>query len=386
MDIRTITNVYDNAIGKAIVCRKIPHFRILQKSSTFQVGLGYRQRRFIYDDINSSVASKICNNKIFTKFFLSQLGVPVPHGEKLHSVRELERTFNSVKKPVVIKPVSEMWGKGISTNIATLEEAKRAYAIAAQFKGDYVIMEEHVSGDDYRLLFIGGTYVAGLKRTPPFVVGTGKDTIKRLIKKENIARKKSDRIIKEILVDAPVINHLKKRGLSLESVLPQGELLRIRMTGNISSGGISENVTDVVNPSIIRLGEEIVSYLGLDIGGIDVLTNDITLPLEKTGGKITEVNQNPDIVMHTMPYIGKPIDTAGFFINYLFPSPEDAWIDIRKDGKKIRSQKELNKNLKTIPKNVVCFYKNGNKKRTVFHPDKPLFNYLISNRTYAVSL
>ena len=386
MDIRSITNVYNNAIGRAIVRRKIPHFRILKKSSTFQVGLGYKQRRFLYDDINSSAASRICNNKSFTKYFLRQLGVPVPIGEKIYDAGDLERKFKTIKKPVVIKPVSEMWGKGISTNITTLDGAKRAYAIAARFHGEYVIMEEHVTGDDYRLLFLGGKYIAGLKRSPPFVTGNGVDTIEILIAKENAQRKKSTRIIKEILVDAPVINFLKKNGYSLKSVLPRREVLRIRMTGNISSGGISENITDIVHPSMVRLGEEIVSYIGLEIGGVDVLTSDITLPLEKTGGKVTEINQNPDIVMHTKPYIGKPIDTAGLFIDYMFPSREDAWIDIWCAGKKIRTQRELNKNLRVVPKKVVYIHRGSRRMRTIACPDKPLFNYLISNRTYSVTL
>jgi len=201
MDIKSITNVYNNAIGRAIVRKKIPHFRILKKSSTFQVGLGYKQRRFLYDDINSSAASRICNNKSFTKYFLRQLGVPVPVGEKIYNADDLEREFKTIKKPVVIKPVSEMWGKGISTNITTLDGARRAYAIAAQFHGEYVIMEEHIMGDDYRILFLGGKYIAGLKRTPPFVIGNGTDTIENLIAKENAQRKKSVKIIKEILVD-----------------------------------------------------------------------------------------------------------------------------------------------------------------------------------------
>jgi len=386
MDIRNITKVYNNAIGNAIVRKGIPHFRILKKSSTFQVGLGYKQKRFIYDDINSSTARRICNNKSFTKYFLEQLDIPVPHGEKIKTILELEKAFKKLSKPVVIKPVSEMWGKGISTNIKTLQEAKKAYKIARSFKGSYVIIEEHILGDDHRILYIGGQYIAGLKRTPPCIIGDGKNTIENLIKNENLKRKKSNRIVKEILIDEPVLNFLKIQGLSMKSILPKEKKIKIRMTGNICSGGISENITDKVHPSIIKLGEEIISYLDLEIGGIDILTTDISRPLSETSGKISEINQNPDIVMHTKPYLGKPRDTAGLFIDYLFPSEKNAWIKIKRGRKTIKSQKELNKYLHIVPKKVICIQKNSLKKIIIHNPDKALFNYLISNLTYSINI
>ena len=387
MDIKNITRVYKNSIGNALVKRNIPHFRLIKDSSIFQVGLGCKQRRFVYDDINSSAARKICNNKVYTKYFLTQLEVPVPKGKRLHAVEDLENAFSELTKPVVIKPISEMWGKGISTNIMTLQEAKKAYAIASKFKGAYVIMEEHVMGDDHRLLYIGGKYVAGLKRIPPVIIGNGNDPIGELIRKENEKRKKSRKIVKEILVDDTVISFLKKQGFSMDSILAKGQAVKIRMTGNISSGGTSENITDKIHPSIIELGREIISYLNLEIGGVDVLTTDIGKPLSETNGRVSEINQNPDIVMHTKPYFGKPLDTAGLFIEHLFPKTEDAWIKIEKrDGSRIFSQKELNKNLGKIPRKVIMIDKQSGKKKSIQKPEKPLFNYLISDSTFSIKL
>ncbi len=386
MDIRNITKKYNNSIGDAIVKKRLPYFRILKKSSTFQVGLGYKQKRFAYDDINSSTARRICDNKSFTKYFLEQLNIPVPKGVRVHNIQAIAENFNRLSKPVVVKPVSEMWGKGVTTNIMTLNEAKRAYKIATQYKGKYVIMEEHVAGDDHRILYIGGKFIAGLKRSPPYIIGNGKDTIEAIIKKENKKRKKSDKIVKEILVDSAVLNFLKKQKYSLKRKPRKGEVVKIRMTGNISSGGISENITSKVHPSIIKLGEEIISYLDLEIGGIDVLTTDITKPLEKTGGRISEINHNPDIGMHTSPYIGKPVYTTRIFIDYLFPRIDDAWITIRKGNKKIHTQEELNSHLKDIPRMIVQIYKANGKKTIIHKPNKPLFNYLLSNTTYSVKL
>jgi cyanophycin synthetase len=387
MDIQNITRKYNNSIGRAIVKRNIPHFRLVDKTSIIQVGLGHKQRRFLYDDINSAVSTKICGNKTYTKYFLTQCGVPVPRGGKVHNKEELKEQFDELDKPVVIKPISEMWGKGISTGIQTWEEAEKAYEIASGFKGDYVIMEEHVEGDDHRILFIDGKFVGAMRRRPPFVVGDGKSTIQELIDVENKKRKDSDKIVKEIIVDDTVKNFLEKKDLSLESVLPEGEETKIRMTGNICSGGISENITHEVHPSIIELCGEVISYLDLEIGGVDVLTTDITKPLEESGGKVSEVNQNPDIDMHTAPYIGEPIDTSGMFVDYLFPKTNDAWIKVKKDGKRIETQEGLNDCLEEIPKKVIQFRgRNEKKKSKIKNPDKPLLNYLLSNLTISVEL
>jgi len=321
------------------------------------------------------------------KYILENCGFPIPHGAKVHSSEEVKKVFKKLSKPVVIKPISEMWGKGITTNIMTLKEALQAFEIANQYKGDYVIMEEHIQGDDHRILFIGGKFIAGLKRTPPYIIGNGKDSILTLIEKENIQRKKSKKKIKKILLDETIEVCLKKQKLSLESIPEKNQKVFIRMTGNICSGGVSENITDLVHPSIIELGKEIISLLNLEIGGIDIITTDISKPLSETRGKISEVNQNPDIVMHTDPHVGLPIDSTGLFVKYLFPNSKDAWIDIDKNGNKIKTQKELVKHLNIKPKKVICFENMDYKNKIVLkNPKKSLLFYLLSNLTYSISI
>jgi cyanophycin synthetase len=387
MDIKNVTKAYHNSIGRALQKRSIPHFRIVKKTSIFQAGLGYKQRRFVYDDISSAVARRICNNKNYTKYFLEQINAPIPKGECVHDEIELGKYFKKMKKPLVIKPISEMWGKGVTTGIITFDEALQAYRIARKYHGEYVIMEEHISGDDHRILYVGGKYVAGLKRIPPFVIGNGRDAIESLIRKENMKREKSNKAVKEIIIDETVVNFLKSQGITLSSIPVKGEVVKVRMTGNICSGGISENITETVHPSIIEMGRQVISCLDLEIGGIDVITTDITKSLEESGGRISEVNQNPDIGMHTNPYFGKSIPTAQVFVDYLFPDKKDAWIEVKKGSRKIANQKELNKYLGIVPKKVIQKESLHSKKRIIIKkPQKTLLNYLLSNLTLSVDL
>jgi len=385
MDLKNITKPYNNSVGRALTKRGIPYFRLIK--NIIQAGLGYKQKRFIYDDINSAATTKICSTKDYTKYILNQLGAPIPDGEKIESVEELKRVFRRIKKPVVIKPISEMWGRGVTTNITNLKEAVRAYRIARKYSPCYVIMEEHIQGDDYRILFIGGKYIAAVKRMPPYIVGNGTDSIKKLIERENLKRKEGKKKIKEILIDETVSLCLKKQGFTLGDVLPKGKKVQVRMTANICSGGYSKNVSEVVHSSIIELCQEIISCLDLEIGGIDVITTDIGKPLDQTGGKITEVNENPALSMHNYPYFGKKINTAQIFIDYLYPRPQDAWIRIKKGSRIIKSQKVLNKYLAEIPQKVIQKKdRNSNQKVVIKKPDKPLLNYLLSNLTVSIDL
>jgi len=384
MDIANIIKPYKNTIGKTFIKRNIPIIRIMQKKAIFQVGLGEKQRRFIYDDIGTSVARRICGNKNYTKYFLEQIGAPTPRGFKVHSILEVEDALNKLEKPVVIKPISEMWGKGITTNIKTPREAKKAFLEASKYKGNYAIMEEQVQGDDHRILILGGNYIAGLRRTPPIVIGDGEKTIQQLIDEENKKRKFSKKIVKKILIDQIVLDYFEKNNLSLKSVLSKGKKIRIRMTGNICSGGISKNITKEVHPSTIELCKEIAACLDLEIAGVDILTTDISKPLSATNGKITEVNQNPDILMHTNPYAGEPLDTVDLFTRYLFPKEKDAWISITRNGERINSIDELFKCLEVIPKKVS--YKKSSRKKTASRPGKPLLVYLLNNQVTSVKL
>jgi cyanophycin synthetase len=280
-----------------------------------------------------------------------------------------------------------MWGKGITTNIKTLPEALTAYKFASQYKGSYVIAEEHINGHDHRILILGGKYIAGLKRMPPFIIGDGKNTIEELVTIENEKRKESTAIAKEILLDEAAMDYLNSQSLTLKSIPNINQEVYLRMVGNICSGGISENVTTMVHPSIIELCENIGAYLNMDILGVDVITTDISLSLSETGGKITEINANPDIDMHTAPYIGEAINTSLLFVDYLYPNLEDAWIEITHNDKLIKKQKDLNKYLENIPNKVIQLKnKNSRELTTINLPNKSLYTYLLDARTVSIDI
>ena len=50
--------------------------------------------------------------------------------------------------------------------------------------------------------------------------------------------------------------------------------------------------------------------VGLDVAGLDVLTDDISVPFRENGAVIIEVNAGPGVRMHTHPAEGTPRNVA----------------------------------------------------------------------------
>ena len=62
-----------------------------------------------------------------------------------------------------------------------------------------------------------------------------------------------------------------------------------------------------------------IRAIGLDIGGVDFITDDITSSYKDVGGGIVEVNAGPGFRMHVAPSEGQPRDVAGKVLDMLYP-------------------------------------------------------------------
>ncbi|MEQ8522725.1 MAG: cyanophycin synthetase, partial [Vicingaceae bacterium] len=184
------------------------------------------------------------------------------------------------------------------------------------------IVEQFITGDDYRLLVIDYKLVSAAKRNPASVTGDGKSTVQQLIDKVNEDDRRGyghEKVLTQITVDGMTEGILKQHGYTLKTVLKKEELLKLKDTANLSTGGTSEDVTDLVHPYNIFMAERIARIIGLDICGIDVITNDISSALPETGGAILEVNAGPGFRMHLAPTIGLPRNVASNVVDMLYP-------------------------------------------------------------------
>jgi cyanophycin synthetase len=303
--------------------RNIPYQR-LDDHSLVLLGQGIHQRviRGSLTSLTSTIGVDLVSDKEETKRILFENFIPVPGGEVVYNKEEILRVVKLIGFPVVIKPLNARQGKGVTTNIQTMEEAERAFSAAKEYS-HAVIVERFIEGCDYRLLVINFKLVAAAKRTPACIIGDNKSTISELIDQVNAHPDRGDgheKTLTRIRKDVETISILLAKGLDLDSVLPFGQVLYIKGTANLSSGGTAQNVTGDVHPFNIALAERIARITGLNICGIDIVARDISIPLTEENGAVIEVNASPGLRMHLAPSKGEPVNAAAPILDMLYPA------------------------------------------------------------------
>lgn len=311
--------------------RNIPWIR-LNRHSLVQLGFGVNQKRIqaTVASTTSSIAVEIACDKEETKNILDAAGVPVPKGYIVYDEEDLEDAVRKVGYPLVLKPVSGNHGRGATINITNWEDALEAL-VAAKRVSRGVICERFITGFDFRLLVINYKLVAAAKRTPAAVTGDGKQTIQQLIDEVNRDPRRGyghEKVLTAIKVDEMTLNILKDKGLDLLDVLPEGQVLHLKSTANLSTGGTATDITDLVHPYNVFMAERIARVVGLDICGIDIMAPDLITPIRENGGAILEVNAAPGFRMHIAPTEGLPRNVAEPVIDMLFPPGTSARIPI----------------------------------------------------------
>jgi cyanophycin synthetase len=245
----------------------------------------------------------------------------VQQGYLIVDDEEIEATVKRLDFPVAVKPLDANHGKGITVGLNTLEEVRAAFPLAKKYSRR-VIIEQSLTGQDFRALVINNRLVAVAERIPAHIIGDGTHTIRELIDLTNQDPRRGyghENVLTQIDVDAQTESLLAAHGQTLESVLPTGQVFRLKTTANISTGGTAIDRTDEVHPFNVSLFERIARIVGLDVAGIDVVASDLSMPLTENGGGIIEVNAAPGFRMHIAPSDGLARNVAEHVIDMLFP-------------------------------------------------------------------
>lgn len=311
--------------------RGIPWIR-LNKYSLCQLGYGANQKKIqaTVTSQTSSIGVELACDKEDTKYLLEQAEVQVPKGEIIRTEAGLKDAVEYIGYPLVTKPIDGNHGRGITVDINSWEEALEGFRAAKEVSRS-VIVERFITGEDYRILVINHRLVAAAKRTPAHVVGDGKSTLQQLIDEVNKDPRRGyghEKVLTQITVNDLTKSIIASYGYTLETVPKAGERVILKDTANLSTGGTSEDVTDIVHPANVFMAERISKIIDLDICGIDVMTTDISKPLEETGGAVLEVNAGPGFRMHLAPSEGLPRNVAADVIDMLFPPGSTSRIPI----------------------------------------------------------
>ncbi|MEM9728290.1 MAG: cyanophycin synthetase [Myxococcota bacterium] len=311
--------------------RGIPHLR-LNSSSLVQLGYGCQQQRIAASITENTrvIAVDLASDKYATKRLLEDMSMPVPRGRTIRSEDVLEDTLVRLGYPVAVKPLDSNQGKGITVNVTDLEQAKAAFAKAQKYSND-VIIERSLSGFDFRALVVDNKLVAAAKREPAHVIGDGVHTIEELVARVNQDPRRGyghEKALTRIALDDVSMRLLALGGWTPDTVLDDGQYCALKTTANLSTGGTATDVTDEVHPYNVFLFERVAHFIGLDVGGIDVVAPDLSTPLTENGGGIVEINAAPGLRMHLAPSFGTPRNVAEPIIDMLFPSRTSSRIPI----------------------------------------------------------
>ena len=303
--------------------RGIPVHR-LNQGSLLQLGYGRNQRRIqaTITGATSSIGVDIACDKELTKKILKESGVPVPWGHIVRTEEEAAQAFLDMNTVVVIKPLHGNQGKGVTLRLTSVAEVRAAFKVAQTY-GDWVIIEEFIEGQHYRLVVVGERLIAAAKRVPAHVIGDGSATITELVAQMNQDPLRGDdheKALTKIKIDPVVLLTLAQRQLTLSSVPEQGEVVYLRDSANISTGGIAEDVTDQVHPDNVDLVVCTAKLIGLDVAGIDLVIKDIGVSYLENNGHIIEVNAAPGIRMHHFPSVGKAREVGKAIVEQVLPS------------------------------------------------------------------
>jgi cyanophycin synthetase len=302
--------------------RGIPARR-LDDQSLVQLGYGKYQQR-IRASITSKtphIATMTASDKDLTKQLLDRAGLPVPQGEVVESAAEAVRAARRLRSPVVTKPLNGNHGRGVSLNLMTDEQVAQGFVEARQHSRT-VVVEQYYPGNDHRVLVVNNEVVAVAERVPAHVVGDGTRAVSALVEAINRDPRRGDgheNVMTRIVISDHVVEVLARAGHTPDSFPASGEVVFLRDTANISTGGTAIDRTDVIHPENATIARRAAQVIGLDVAGIDLISPDISQSVHQTGGGIVEVNAAPGFRMHLQPSGGQPRNVAAPVLGMLFP-------------------------------------------------------------------
>lgn len=296
---RTITNeAKKRGITVDFIDRETPVF-VLKHS-----GVSVRCFNALTDKVGA-VSFQLADDKHLANRFLGRYGFPVPKQIK-YSGFEKAQDFLQKYKSIVVKPCREWGGRGVAVAVRTISELRQAILRARRF-GEDLVLEEYVEGEDNRLIFVNGSFVAAIRRVPAGITGDGKNNIRRLIQQQNARNHRTD-INSIIPLDNETRRTLTSFDLTYNSVPRKGQAVQVRRTSNYHTGGTVEDITDSVDADLVREGQKIAKLFGIPVIGIDFLVNT-------KQGKHWVIETSPDLAIS--PPEGHRV--IGHFFDYLFP-------------------------------------------------------------------
>jgi cyanophycin synthetase len=247
-------------------------------------------------------ATQLTRCKDITHKLLFENHLPTPLTQCFYQkTYDAKKAFLQIKKlrfPVVLKDAEGSQCNGVFTFIKTPSEAsKKLEEELPKYRN--MVVQEMVFGKEYRLLVLDEKIIGALELISPYVVGDGVSSLRMLIEKKQFTPKRK----KEFYGGLEKV--LKQQGVTFETVVAQNEIIYIKNTTSRQGVWKMRDVTAIVHPSIEKLCVKASKVVGKYLVGIDVICDDIAVPVTEQSFHILEINGKPDLYIHYHPTHGK---------------------------------------------------------------------------------
>lgn len=254
-------------------------------------------------NINGFASAELAKDKAYTNFFLKHFGYRVTEGKtffrddlcaKIAHPRNINDGFNyaqSMGFPVIVKPLNLHQG----ILVTKVYNQKEYYDVANkifQIKSG-LIVEKFYGGNDYRIVVLDDEVITAYQRIPLFVVGDSISNVLELLeqKQEKFVNMGRKNVIQ--FDDFRISQKLKIQNLDWKSVIPNDNIVYLLDSANLSSGGEAVDFSETIHPDFQKLAINITKDIGLRLAGVDILTDDITMPM--VDYTLIEVNGSPGL-------------------------------------------------------------------------------------------
>jgi D-alanine-D-alanine ligase-like ATP-grasp enzyme len=264
----------------------------------YQFGWGKNARKIdrSTSDLDSKIGSKLSHNKATSAQLLQMAGLPTATHICVTREADLAVTATKLGWPLVVKPADLDRGEGVEIDISNVDDLKRAFHHAYRSsKIKQVLLEQHIPGVCHRIFIAGGKMLYALKRLPIGVFGDGVSSIDELIDEHNHTQLRTLPWQRSplYLKDTQTITHLSHNDLSLKSIPKIGEWITLRPIESTQWGGRDEDVGTTIHPDNIALSIRAAELFSLDIAGVDIISEDISVPWYVNNAIINEINYSP---------------------------------------------------------------------------------------------
>ena len=265
------------------------------------------------------VTLHLAGNKPYCCELARRLGIPIaPH--RAFGLGQVDAAWSFMTArggAFVVKPANRSAGLGVTMHVRKRRELESAAALASLYS-DELMIEPMVPAESCRLLYLDGELIHAVRRRGVRIVGDGRSRVRELLARNGFMRPSADKAI---------LCTLEAQALSLESRLPPGRqvVARYLPAGAQATRELrtvyNECITTLVCPELARSLVPLMEAVGSRFAGIDLLTNDPSVPLSASGGIFLELNTTP--AMHHHYVSGDGPSVAVRILGYLLEANRD---------------------------------------------------------------